>query len=220
MISTVLPAYKYLLEERKLNEDTIRSFHLGYCAQDGEVYIDADFQGQLPPLDKRFYHSTMFPIQSVYGDTIAVSCRPLIAKPDSPKYINSSYEKADHLYALAQTWHKCLKEKAVYVVEGNISLLQMWQAGIKNCVAMLGSNLSTTQVCLLNRFVTKIVMVPDSDKAGMNVIEKLRKNIPQKMYDSDIQFFYVQLPQGTDPDDYFKAHTKQEFLALPEQELI
>ena len=218
MISQILPSNRYLMQERKLSEQVILKFHLGYIDHSGEAYIDADFQGKLPQLDKRFYHSTMFPIFSAYGECIAVSCRPLGSSPT--KYINTNYEKADHLYGLSETWQECLKEKSVYIVEGNISLLQMWQAGIKNCAAMLGSNLSARQVALLNRYVTKIVMVPDSDKAGMNVIEKLKKNIPQKLYDSDIQFTYVQLPAGQDPDDFFKVCIKQEFLDIPERELI
>ena len=220
MISQILPSNRYLIQERKLTEEVILRFHLGYVDHSGEVYVDADFQGKLPSLDKRFYHSTMFPIFSVYGECVAVSCRPL--NPSPTKYINSTYDKAKHLYGLAQTWQDCLREKAIYVVEGNISLLQMYQAGIKNCVAMLGSNLSSYQVALLNRFVTKIIIVPDSDKAGMNVIGKLKKKVETKLYDSDISFTYIQLPQGQDPDDYFKngSHTLQDFKALPEEELV
>ena len=217
MITTALPAYKYLIEQRKLNEDTIRIFNLGYVSETGEVYVGADFPGKLPPMDKRFYHSTMFPIFDLYGTCIAVSARPL--GPTQTKYINTSYEKSEHLYGLSITWKDCLQQQTVYVVEGNVSLLQMYQAGIKNCVAMLGSKLSVRQVCLLSRFVKKIVLVPDADKAGMKLIEKMQENIPTKLYDADVQFTYVQLPIGQDPDDFFKVSTKQTFLNLPQQEL-
>ena len=219
MISTLLPSYKYLIEQRKINGDTIRIFNLGYVDPKGEIYVGADFQGSLPPMDKRFYHSTMFPIFDLYGKCIAVSVRPL--GPTQTKYINSSYEKADHLYGLYVTYRECLKEQTVYVVEGNISLLQMYQAGIKNCVAMLGSRLSVRQVCLLSRFVKKIVLVPDPDKAGNKLLDKMRNEIiPTKLYDADVKFTYVQLPEGQDPDDYFKTHSRQDFLSLAEQELL
>ena len=217
MISTILPSYKYLIEQRKLNESTIRTFDLGYIDPNGEIYVGADFQGSMPTIDKRFYHSTMFPIFDLYGKCVAVSVRPL--GPTQTKYINTSYEKADHLYGLSVTYKECLKEQTVYVVEGNISLLQMYQAGIKNCVAMLGSKLSVHQVCLLNRFVKRIVLVPDADKAGKNLIDKIRENIPTKLYNSDAQFTYIELPSSQDPDDFFKTHTKQEFLELQQQEL-
>ena len=218
MISTVLPAYKYLTDQRKLNEDTIRLFNLGYVSQEGEVYVGADFTGKLPVLDKRFYHSTMFPIFDMFGECVAVSVRPL--GPTQTKYINTVYEKSEHLYGLNITWQDCMREGTVYVVEGNISLLQMYQAGVKNCVAMLGSKLSVRQVCLLSRFVKKIVLVPDSDKAGIKMVGKLQENIPTKLYDADVKFTYIQLPTGQDPDDFFKIHSKQDFLNLPEEELI
>lgn len=217
MISRVLPAYSYLMNQRKINEETILKFHLGYVAPDGETYIDANFPDKLPVFDKRFYHSTMFPIFDLYGTCIAVSARPL--GPTQTKYINSSYEKSEHLYGLSVTWKECLKAQTVYVVEGNISLLQMYQAGIKNCGAMLGSKLSVRQVCLLNRFVKKIVLVPDADKAGQKLIKKMQENIPTKLYDSDVKFAYVELPAGQDPDDYFKVHSMQDFLGLGEEEL-
>jgi len=217
MITTALPSYKYLIEQRKLNEDTIRTFNLGYVSETGETYIVADFTGKLPAMDKRFYHSTMFPIFDMYGVCVGVSVRPL--GPTQTKYINTAYDKSEHLYGLSITQAKCLQEQTVYVVEGNISLLQMYQAGIKNCVAMLGSKLSVRQVCLLSRFVKKIVLVPDSDKAGMKLIEKVKENIPVKLYDADVKFTYIQLPTGQDPDDYFKTNSKQDFLNLQQQEL-
>ena len=218
MISSLLPSYKYLTEQRKLSEETIRTFHLGYVAQNGEVYVGADFTGALPAMDKRFYHSTMFPIFDLYGTCIAVSSRPL--GPTQTKYINTQYEKSEHLYGLSVTWKECLKEQAVYVVEGNVSLLQMYQAGIKNCVAMLGSKLSLRQVCLLSRLVKKIILVPDADKAGNEFLKKMKGNIPTKLYEADVKFTYVGLPSGNDPDDYLKTHSRQDFLGLSEQELI
>lgn len=218
MISTVLPAFKYLLETRKLTEETIRAFNLGYISKDGIVYIGAEFNKTLPVFDKRFYYSTMFPVFDIYGACIALSVRPL--GPTQTKYINTVYEKSEHLYGLSVTWRECLQEQAVYVVEGNISMLQMYQAGIKNCVAMLGSKLSTRQVCLLSRFVKKIVLVPDADKAGLKLIKKMQENIPTKLYDTDIKFTYVQLPAGQDPDDYFRLNSKQDFLSIPEEELV
>jgi len=218
MISTVVPAFKYLIEERKLTESTIRTFNLGYVSKVGDVYVGAEFTEKLPLLDKRFFNSSLFPVFDLYGKCIAVSVRPL--GPTKTKYINTEYEKKEHLYGLSVTWPECLRTQTAYVVEGNISLLQMHQAGIKNCVAMLGSRLSPTQVCLLNRFVKKIIMVPDSDKAGRKLIEKMQDEIiPTKLYDSDIKFTYVELPDGNDPDDYFKTHSVDDFLSLTEQEI-
>jgi DNA primase len=214
----MITAFDYLKFERKLTDETIRKFHLAWCDSTGEIYIDADYQGQLPKLDKRFYHSTMFPIQSVYGDTVAVSCRPL--GPSPTKYINTNYEKADHLYGLFQNYKEILKAQKVYVAEGNLSMITPWQCGLKNVVALLGINISYTQLCLLNRFAKQVCFMVDADKAGDNFIEKMRQQIPSRFYDTDMKFSFVQLPPKQDPDSYFQTHSLEEFLDIPEQELI
>lgn len=219
-IPLILPGFKYLIESRKLTEETIRAFDLGYLDKNGMPYIGADFKGQLPAMPVSFRNSVLFPIEDVYGNVVSVSARPLGVS--ASKYINTSYEKADHLYGLAHTWKDCLQQQSAYIVEGNLSLLTPWQHGVKNIVAMLGSNISHTQICLLSRYVKKVVFVSDKDKAGEKFIEKLRKHtIAEKFYDSDLQFCYIDLPEGSDPDDYFvkRGATLADFKSLPEKEL-
>lgn len=218
-IPLILPGFKYLIESRKLTEETIRAFNLGYMDDKGMPYIGADFQGKLPAMPNTFKNSVLFPIADVYGNVVSVSARPL--GTSASKYINTSYEKADHLYGLAHTWKDCLQQQSAYIVEGNLSLLTPWQHGVKNIVAMLGSNISHTQICLLSRYVKKVVFVSDKDKAGEKFIDKMKHAIPEKFYDSDLEFFYIDLPQGSDPDDFFvkRGATLADFKSLPEKEL-
>lgn len=216
MISTALPAFEYLINTRKLSEKTIRDFNLAYCDPKGEIYIGAEFAGIFPNLDFRFRNASLFPICDLYGDVVGVSCRPLISNPKLPKYINTVYDKSKHLYGLNVTWKDCISENKVYVVEGNVDVLQMYQAGITNVVGMLGSAFSFTQLCLLSRFVKKIVLVPDGDKAGTGLIKRMNRDLVKKFYDADVEFLRVELPAGLDPDNYLKQNSKQDFLALPE----
>lgn len=214
-----LPGIKYLMDERKLSEQTIRDFHLGYVDPKGMTYIDADFQGLLPQMDFRFYNSSLFPVQSLYGDVVGVSCRPLIAKSDMPKYINSSYEKAEHLYGLNVTWKDLIKEKTAFVVEGNVDVLQMHERGIRNVVGMLGSNFSVIQLGLLLGFVERIIFVPDGDMAGLNFMEKTKNTLLKRYKDVPMSFSFLMLPTGEDPDSFLKKYSKEEFLALPQVQI-
>jgi DNA primase len=214
-----LPAYKYLIDERGLTEESIKLFHLGFCDPHGTVYIDADFTEPLPVLDFRFYNSSIFPIQDLYGKCIGVSCRPLVPKSDMPKYINSSYEKAEHLYGLNVTWKDLVKEKRAFVVEGNLDLLQMWQKGIRNVVGMLGSNFSVVQLAILLGFVEQVTFVPDGDMAGLNFMEKTKNTLLKRYKDVPMSFSFLMLPTGYDPDSYLKKFSKEEFLALPQVEV-
>jgi len=170
-------------------------------------------------MDFRFYNSSLFPVQSLYGDVVGISCRPLVTKPDMPKYINSSYEKAEHLYGLNITHPFCIKEKIAYVVEGNVDVLQMWQKGVKNVVGMLGSNFSVNQLALLLGFVEKVIFVPDGDMAGLNFMEKTKNTLLKRYKDVPCSFSFKMLPTGLDPDNYLKKYSKEEFLVLPEVEV-
>jgi DNA primase len=210
-----LPAFKYLLEQRGLTEDTIKLFHLSYCDNRGMIYTDADMV-EFPKLDFRFNNASLFPIFDVYNQMLGVSARPLNPGPQDSKYVNTSYEKAENLYGLNVTLNDCIKEKVAYVVEGNISMLQMWQGGIKNVVAMLGSNFSISQLCILAGFVEKVIFVPDGDMAGLNFMEKTKNTLLKRYKDVPVSFSFKMLPTGLDPDDYFKKYSKEEFLALPE----
>lgn len=214
-----LPAFKYLIEERGLSEDTIRLFHLAHRDSRGMNYVDADMTELFPELDFRFNNAALFPIFDLYKKCIGVSARPLIPKPDMPKYVNTSYEKAEHLYGLSETWKECVKEKAAYVVEGNVDVLQMHQKGIKNVVGMLGSNFSVSQLGLLVGFVEKVIFVPDGDAAGLNFMEKTRNTLLKRYKDVPVSFSFLMLPTGFDPDNYLKKYSKEEFLALPQVEV-
>lgn len=220
MISTVLPSHKYLTEERKLNDNTISAFDLGYCALDGQIYVGANIAGTYPVLDNRFKNSTLFPIADIYGEVVGVSCRPLVSRPNQPKYINTVYDKSKHLYGLNVTYKDLVREQKVYVVEGNVDVLQVYQSGIFNVVGMLGSTFSFTQLCLLSRFVKTVCFVPDGDKAGTGLLTRLKESMDKKFYDADVKFIFKQLPSGFDPDNYLKKFTKQDFLNLPEEEFV
>src|SRR5579859_6592642 len=185
-----LPAYKYLLQERKLSEDTIKTFHLSYCDNRGMIYTDADMTETFPKLDFRFNNASLFPIFDLYGKTIGVSARPLNPGPNDTKYVNTVYEKAENLYGLNVTYPFCIKEKTVYVVEGNVSMLQMYERGVKNVVAMLGSNFSVTQLGLLLGFVEKMVFVPDGDMAGLNFMEKTKNTLLKRYKDVPCSFSF------------------------------
>ena len=211
-----LPAFKYLMEERQLSEDTIRTFHLAHRDSRGMIYVDADMTEPFPELDFRFNNASLFPVFDLYNKMIGVSARPFSPGPDLPKYVNTSYEKAEHLYGLNLSYPFCIKERRAFVVEGNVDVLQMWQKGIKNVTGMLGSNFSVVQLSLLAGFVEKVIFVPDGDMAGLNFMEKTKNTLLKRYKDVPMSFSFLMLPTGYDPDSFLKKFSKEEFLALPQ----
>lgn len=199
------------LEQRGLTPQTIKTFNLGYCDTSGYVTVPevSSF------IDRRFHHSVLFPIYNLYGVPISVSARPLSA--NSPfKYVHTHYDKAHHLYGLSVTWPNILATRKVYVVEGNLDILSLYQYGITNVVAMLGSQFSTTQLALLTRFCDEIVIATDGDNAGRECAGKITKLCQSKGIKSSV----LKLPEGTDPDAYVREQGPEAFLKLAPKTLF
>jgi len=212
---------EYLKQVRHLTDDTIKTFHLGYCDSQGYVYADSDFDISHLKLDQRFYNTVWFPIFDLYDQLIGISARNLNYKskdetPKEIKYINTIYSKAHHLFGLNFTKFDCLQARKVYVVEGNVDTLQLWQRGIRNVVGMLGSNLSLTQFCLLSRFVDEVVLVPDGDSAGHKFLQKMMsdRSVLKRYQNLGVSISVVELPDGYDPDKFLQEKSREEFLSL------
>ena len=211
----MLVGYKYLVNDRNLNENTIQDFHLGYCDYFGQIYADTKFPSPSFVFSKteipKFRNSVLFPICNLYGKMVGISARALDKDADN-KYMNTVYQKTDHLYGLNFTWPHILKEKRAYVVEGNVDAAMLYQAGIKNVVGILGSVLSLKQMCLLSRFAEDIVIVPDADKAGRLIIKRVKETLKENRI--EVRFHLMQLPDSSDPDSYIKEFGKEKMLKL------
>ena len=211
----MLTGQKYLLEERKLTEETIQAFHLGYCDYFGQIYADTKFPAIDFKFEKyeipKFRNTVLFPICNMYGKMVGISARALDKDADN-KYMNTVYQKTDHLYGLNLTWPHILKAKKVYVVEGNVDTAMLYQAGIKNVVGILSSVLKLKQICLLSRFVEDIVMIPDADDAGRKIIDRVKKTLKENRI--EVRFYLLTLPESYDPDKYVKEFGKDKLLKL------
>ena len=214
----------YLLEQRYLTNESIEKFRLGFCDEYGQLKFHVflnNFESELPKLDPRFYNSAIFPIFDLYHKVIGVSARSLSSTNDF-KYINTVYAKGKHLYGLNFTWLDCLKKRKVYIVEGNIDVVRMYQEGIKNVVGMLGSTLSLTQLTVLSRFVDEVVFVPDGDNAGIKFLERVaigrkgKKSLTEKHPNLDLNFSLIKLPEGSDPDTFLQCHKVEDLFKLEE----
>lgn len=129
---------------------------------------------------------------------------------DVKKYIHSSYSKHRHLFGLNVTYKEILRTRKAFVVEGNFDLLTLYENGITNVVAMLGSKLSIEQLSLLIRFADEIVIASDGDKPGRDCARK----IISMLNANDIDYSQINLPEGSDPDSFVKKYGVQTFLDL------
>ncbi len=201
---------KYLdyLYSRGLSDSTIRDFEIGTCNPAG-LCSNLEFA---PLVDFRFHDTVLFPIKDLYNNLVAVASRSV----DVKKYIHSKYTKSLHLFGLNVTYKEILRTRKVYIVEGNFDLLTLYDKGIKNAVAMLGSKLSLEQLSLLTRFAEEIIIATDGDKPGQDCAQK----IILMLKSNGINYRQVNLPAGSDPDSFVKNNGADAFLRLQSPNLL
>jgi DNA primase len=219
-------ARKYF-KSRNIKPQTIRAFGLGYTLKGWENFInfakekkiDLDRAVKLGLIGKsdegRYYDKLpgrlIFPIFSPNGRVVAFAGRILDSDEKGAKYINSPesliYSKSKILYGLSFAKDEIRRLNKAILVEGYIDLISLYQSGIKNVVAVSGTALTDDQVQLLSRYTKDVVLLFDSDTAGikasMRSIELLLKQ--------DMEVKIVSLPEGEDPDSYVNKFGKDKF---------
>jgi DNA primase len=206
------------LKERGIIDDTIQTFSLGYCPAQGDWlyrflrgknYSDGFLEktGLFSSKTKGwtiFTNRVMFPIRSRHGKTIAFGGRKL--GDFGPKYLNSPetelFKKGNNLYGIHNSQKKIRETDVFILVEGYTDVLSLFQAGIRNSVAPLGTSFTENQAKLLRRFASKAILFFDGDEAGMRAAEKAG-------YICEKMGFYTEVVQNepdTDPADILKKH--------------
>ncbi len=173
------------LAKRGIKKDTIDTFKLGYAIASWNALqkflekkgVSLETQEMLGLIinDKetgktydRFRDRIIFPIIDITGHTLGFGGRVL---DDSlPKYINTPetpvFRKGHILYGLYQTRDEIMKKDQAIIVEGYMDCISLYQAGIKNVVASMGTAFTREQGLALKRIARDIVIAFDTDTAG------------------------------------------------------
>ena len=221
-------AAKRYLKERRLKEETINTWQLGYSPESwdslykflkarplqGKKYSDEEIiaAGLVIKKDNsgfydRFRDRIMFPIKDVNGNLIAFTARINPEKEATEKmgkYINSPqtsvYDKSRVLFALDKAKEAIRKENLAIIVEGQMDAISCHQSGFQNVVASSGTALTTEQVSLLKRFSSNIALAFDMDQAGQMAADRGIKEVLAQ----ELNLKIIILPNGKDPDECLK----------------
>jgi DNA primase len=162
-----------------------------------------------------FRNRIIFPIQNEKDEVIAFGGRTLDS--NQAKYINSPespiYTKGQNLYALNFAKNKIREKDQVILVEGYLDVISCHEAGFENCVASLGTALTTDQAKKLLRYTTskKIVVAYDADNAGIKAAEKGTLVLEEVAKGTGINLYILQVPSGKDPDEFLHSEGAAEF---------
>ena len=104
--------------------------------------------------------------------------------------------------------HEIAEADCGILVEGYMDVVSLYQRGIRNAVASLGTALTERQASLLSRYTKNMVICYDSDKAGINAAVRAGEILESKGHRVRV----MKVPQGKDPDEFIKAKGKDAFL--------
>ena len=216
------------IKKRKLDNRTLKSFLIGYSGNFDELYrilkqngfteeeilasslVNKTDDGKY--ID-RFRKRVMFPIQDTRNKIIAFGGR--VTDDSKPKYINSPenivYSKGRHLFGLNVAKRGELKN--IIIVEGYMDAISLYQRGITNVVASLGTALTEAQGRLLRRYSERVTIGYDSDGAGQSAT--LRGLEILQNIGCDVRI--LQISGAKDPDEYVIKYGPERFLKCVEQ---
>ena len=211
------------LESRGIGPAVWERFGLGYAPDEWRALREAaaahGFDEQLmlqvgllgtserssEPYD-RFRGRIMFPIEGLSGQVIAFGGRVLEGDgKDAPKYLNSPetpiYHKGKNLYGMSWARHAIRRQEKALVVEGYMDFVSLVAHGLEHVVAALGTALTQEQAKLLSRYCTRVLLLFDSDAAGL----KASFRAADVLLAEGLHPAVVTLPPGEDPDTLIRS---------------
>ena len=217
------------LRKRGLSDATIKKFGLGWSGQGRgalaaqlkrqnigtEQLIEAGLmkQGDYGPVDM-FFSRVMFPIQDRRGAVLSFSGR--ILDDGQPKYVNGPetavFSKRRSLFGVNFAREAVRKGEAAIIVEGQMDVISLAQAGFGGAVAPLGTALTEEQLTEIWRLAPEPVICFDADAAGRRAaLRAIELALNSLAPDRSLKF--LRLPDKQDPDSLILAQGPGAFAA-------
>ena len=160
-----------------------------------------------------FRNRLMFPVIDVRGSVIGFSGR--ILDDGEPKYLNSPdtlvFSKQRNLFGLNLA--KKTKLDMLILVEGNLDVVSLHQAGFDCAVASLGTSLTPDQARLMSRYTENVVIAYDSDNAGIKASERAIGILNK----TGMNVKVLRIDGAKDPDEFIKNRGADAFRVLLER---
>ena len=225
----------YIIQERKISGDVCKKFSLGFASNSWDalskemlsrgITEDTLIKAGLAKKNKDnklfdiFRDRLIFPIKDRKGRVVGFGGR-VMNPDDQPKYLNTGetqvFQKGRELYGLFETleYRKNLKE--IFVVEGYMDSIAMYEHGMKNSVATLGIATNRFHIQKLLQVVNEIIFCFDGDDAGRGAAWGALKSVLPSITDgSEIKFLF--LPEGEDPASLLEKSSVEEFRELSKE---
>ena len=230
----IAPRAIQYLKDRKITGATAKKFNIGYAQDKWDGLLnhfptdtsekELNDSGLFSKKDERFYDRfrgrIIFPIRNIKGDFIAMGGR--IIDEGEPKYLNSPetsfFNKSNELFGLYEVKESEKNIESLIIVEGYMDVIGLYEHGIKNAVATLGTAVTPNHISKIMRYTNKIFFAFDGDLAGEKAAWKAVENtFPIIREDININFIFFE--QGHDPDSYITEHGLKAFRKLQDESI-
>jgi DNA primase len=219
------------LKSRNITEQIIKNFGIGYSpdytslvlhlmskgyTREQLKYVGLVHESNDGNLIDFFAKRLIIPIMSPFDKVIAFGGRALDEATRGGKYKNSEetplFLKRNTLFGVNLFKRNRTKEnfKFVILVEGYMDAISLYQAGIRNVVASMGTALHVEQCKALKKLIDTVYVCFDGDTAGREATWKSLS----KLEEAKIDVRVISLPDGMDPDDVVKQKGLDYFLNL------
>ena len=223
------------LKDRGISGETAKFFQLGYSTNKKPTLhqrltkefeeTDIKESGLFGNNDDgefydRFRDRLMFPIRNIKGECIAFGGRLIEDKNDQAKYLNSpetkTYKKKYELYGLFEIRQVNKRPDSIFLVEGYMDVIGLFQYDVKNAVASSGTAFTQEQLRKILSYTNTIHIVFDGDEAGHKASWRAVENaLPLLREDTRISFIF--LDSDEDPDSYIRKNGKDAFMKLAKE---
>ncbi len=229
------PMLRYAQEKRRLTPSYIKRFGLGAAPDSWDSLIKAMAQqgyekgelleaglvvaGKNGGVYDKFRNRLMLPVIDASGDVLGFTSR--VMDDSTPKYLNTPetalFKKRGILYGI--NFAKMTKRGFLLLVEGNLDVITLHQAGFDNAVATMGTALTQDHARLIGRYTKELVLCYDNDAAGVEATQRAMA----VLRDTDFSVRVLQLPRRKtddgqlvkqDPDDFIKLQGPAAFERL------
>ena len=225
----------YILKERKISGDVCKKFSLGYASKswdelskkmlDQGVTEETLIKSGLSKRNKDnklfdvFRDRLMFPIKDRKGRVVGFGGR-VMNPDDQPKYLNtgetSVFQKSRELYGLFESLEFRKDLEKIFVVEGYMDSIAMYEHGMKNSVATLGIATNRFHVQKLLQIINEVIFCFDGDDAGRGAAWGALKNVLPSITDgNEIKFLF--LPEGEDPASLLEKNSAEKFKEMSKE---
>lgn len=215
---------RYLRENRRLSEATVKHFGLGFAPNSfnlltdhmhrlgyrDEELIAACLCGKSQKTGRTydyFRNRVMFPIIDPTGNIVAFGGR--VMDDSTPKYLNSSetpaFKKSRHLFALNFA-KNCCAERMI-LCEGYMDVIALHAAGFEYAVATLGTAITPDHARVFSKYTKQVIISYDSDEAGQNAANKAMRILGEV----GMEVRVLKLNEAKDPDEFIKKFGSARF---------